>query len=564
MASTAASTTSSQRRSSLRWLYSYLGREKRALFGLALLSLTVTAVVLLQPMLVKLLIDDGLLAGDRTTLVTVAAIMLAAALASTLLSGVNRIYHTAVSGRILFALRQDLFAHMHRLSPRFYQAERAGDLISRLDRDIAEIQRFAVDTLFSSLSALIGLLGTLGLLIYLNAQLASVLLLLIPLQLLFLTKVRPWIEQHNRASRERSADLSAFLTEAVPMVKFTQSSGAQSHQTSRLERLNELFLNSLIALQKVEFFGQAVPSLLVSITRAGVFLVGGLSVINGDMQLGALVAFTTYLGMAFGPVQSLLGLYLSWQRMVISLDRVAYLRQQPAEPTGRQRLPDDARGAIAIRQLSFGHSAAAPLFDNATAQLPAGDKIALQGPSGSGKSTLVDLLLGHCQPHSGTIEIDGVALRDLDLAQWRARVALVSQQPVILRDSLANNLLFSAPHASREQLLAVATQVGLDPLLARLPDGLDSTVGERGETLSGGEKQRIAIARALLRKPLLVILDEPTSALDSAAEQQLITLIDQLFSTTTRLIISHTDSPLKDADRYLTVSERQLQSSGRS
>jgi ATP-binding cassette subfamily B protein len=270
-----------------------LGREKRALFGLALLSLTVTAVVLLQPMLVKLLIDDGLLAGDRTTLVTVAAIMLAAALASTLLSGVNRIYHTAVSGRILFALRQDLFAHMHRLSPRFYQAERAGDLISRLDRDIAEIQRFAVDTLFSSLSALIGLLGTLGLLIYLNAQLASVLLLLIPLQLLFLSKVRPWIEQHNRASRERSADLSAFLTEAVPMVKFTQSSDAQSHQNGRLERLNELFLNSLIALQKIEFFGQAVPSLLVSITRAGVFLVGGLSVIIGEMELGALVGLST-------------------------------------------------------------------------------------------------------------------------------------------------------------------------------------------------------------------------------------------------------------------------------
>ncbi|MFW2421160.1 MAG: ABC transporter ATP-binding protein [Porticoccaceae bacterium] len=559
MAIATAQQTQSQRRSSLRWLYSYLAREKSALAGLALLSLSVTGVVLLQPMLVKLLIDDGLLAGNKSKLVSVALVMLLAALFSTLLSGVNRIYHTAVSGRILFSLRQDLFAHMHRLSPKFYQAERAGDLISRLDRDIAEIQRFAVDTLFSSLSAVIGLFGTVGLLIYLNAPLASVLLVLIPVQLLFLIKVRPLIEQSNRDSRERSADLSAFLTEAVPMVKFTQSSGAQPLQQKRLTHLNDFFLTSLIRLQKIEFFGQAVPSLLVSVTRAGVFLIGGLSVINGTMQLGALIAFTTYLGMAFGPVQSLLGLYLSWQRMVISLDRVAYLRQQSAEPSGSLRLPDNGPGNIVLESVSFSHGDAAILLAQASAHLPGGKKIALQGASGSGKSTLVDLLLGHSQLDSGKIMIDSINLADLDIVEWRKQVVLVSQQPVILRDTLANNLLFSAPNASRKQLLEAATQAGLEPLLNRLSDGLDTTVGERGETLSGGEKQRIAIARALLRKPLLVILDEPTSALDSQSEQQLIALIDQLFASVTRVIISHTDAPLINADIHLQLVDQQLQ-----
>ncbi len=546
-----------QRRQSLRWLYRYLAREKTALIGLAALSLTVTGIVLLQPMLVKVLIDDGLLAGDRSLLVGVAAVMLVAALLSTLLSGINRIYHTAVSGRILFALRQDLFAHMHRLSPRFYQAERAGDLISRLDRDIAEIQRFAVDTLFSSLSAVIGLVGTLALLVYLNAQLASVLLLLIPLQLAFLIKVRPLIERGNRDSRERSADLSAFLTEALPIVKFSQASGAEPLQQSRLQRLNDLFLTSLIKLQKIEFLGQAVPSLLVSVTRAGVFLIGGFAVINGTMELGALVAFTTYLGMAFGPVQSLLGLFLSWQRMVVSLDRVAYLREQPAEPSGERELPAGAVGELRLTDIRFGHGATG-LLCGASALLPAGQKIALQGLSGSGKSTLVDLLLGHHQPATGTITIDAVDLAELDLASWRRRVALVSQQPVILRDTLANNLLFSAPHASRAELHSAAERAGLATLLARLPNGLDSMVGERGDTLSGGEKQRISIARALLRQPLLVILDEPTSALDRAAERELIALIDTLFANTTRLIISHADSPLANADKQLELRDGRL------
>lgn len=551
-------TPKSQRKSALRWLYGYLGREKSALLGLALLSLTVTGIVLLQPMLVKSLIDDGLLAGDTKQLFVVAAIMLGAALASTLLSGINRIYHTAVSGRILFALRQDLFAHMHRLSPQFYHAERAGDLISRLDRDIAEIQRFAVDTLFSSLSAVIGLVGTLGLLVYLNAQLAAVLLLLIPLQLLFLIKVRPLIERGNRDSRERSADLSAFLTEALPIVKFTQASGAQPLQERRLLTLNDLFLTSLIKLQKIEFFGQAVPALLVSVTRAGVFLIGGLAVINGTMQLGALVAFTTYLGMAFGPVQSLLGLFLSWQRMVVSLDRVAYLRSQEAEPSGIEVLPLHARGAVTFDAVSFSHPQQPALLQSASAVLPSGKKIALQGLSGSGKSTLVDLLLGHCQPQTGSISIDSLALSALDTQQWRQRVALVSQQPVLLRDTLANNLLFSAPNATRSELNIAAERAGLAPLLARLPKGIDSSIGERGDTLSGGEKQRISIARALLRQPLLVILDEPTSALDSGSARELIELIDALFSTATRLIISHAESPLANADVQLTLHDGQL------
>ena len=543
----------------LHWLYGFVRPHRLAIAGLLGLSVCASLLVLVQPWLTKQLIDDGLLARNFPVLATVAGLMIVAGLLGTALSGVNRYLHTRLSGRILFALRDDLYQHLQTLSPGFYGQRRIGDLMSRIDGDVAEIQRFAVDSLFSAVSSIIGLLVALGMLLALSWKLSLLALILIPLDVLWLRWMRRKVERDVRQLRERSADVSSFMVETLPVMKFIQSAGQQQREAKRLETLGQGYMSQLLRLQVTEFFTQAVPSTLTSLSRACVFLIGGYWVVQGTWQLGALIAFSTYLGMAIGPVQSLLGLYVAIQRMTVSLGRVMELRgEQPAvlSPSNPKPLPDE--GDLRFEAVHFSHPGRPSTLNGINAHIPYGSKVALSGGSGVGKSTLVDLLQRHHDPQSGRVLLGGVDLRELDLLALRRRIAVVSQDIVLFRGSLADNLAYAVPGASREAVAAVARLAQLDGLIAELPEGLDSPLGERGQQLSGGQKQRIAIARALLQDPLILVLDEATSAVDEATEREVIEAIDRLFARRTRILISHRPSTLANADLCLHLQAGQL------
>ncbi|WP_047527329.1 ABC transporter ATP-binding protein [Pseudomonas sp. 11/12A] len=535
--------------SALRWLYSFVRPHRLAIAGLLGLSVCASALVLVQPWLTKLLIDDGLLARNFPMLVLIAGLMIVAGLLGTALSGINRYLHTRLSGRMLFALRDDLYRHLQTLSPSFYGQRRIGDLMSRLDGDVAEIQRFAVDSLFSAVSSVIGLVVALAMLLTLSWKLSLLALVLIPLDVLWLRWMRRKVERDVRQLRERSADMSSFMVETLPVMKFIQSAGQQQREARRLENLGQGYMSQLLRLQVTEFFTQAVPGTLTSLSRACAFLIGGYWVVQGTWQLGALIAFSTYLGMAVGPVQSLLGLYVAIQRMTVSLGRVMELRgEQPTVLTPATPQPLPASGDLRFDDVHFSHPGRSTTLRGIQASIPYGLKVALSGGSGVGKSTLIDLLQRHHDPQSGRVLLGEVDLRELDLFQLRRRIAVVSQDIVLFRGSLADNLAYAVPDASREAIAEVARLAQLDSLIASLPEGLDSPLGERGQQLSGGQKQRIAIARALLQDPLILVLDEATSAVDEATEREVIEAIDRLFAGRTRILISHRPSTLADAD----------------
>lgn len=548
-------------RRALAWLYGFVRPQLRAIAVLLGLSLGASLLVLAQPWLTKTLIDEGLLAKDFGLLVQVAVAMIAVGLVGTALSGINRYLHTRLSGRILFALRDDLYRHLQQLSPAFYGRKRIGDILSRLDGDVAEIQRFAVDSLFSAVSSLIGLIGAVSLMLLLSWQLSLLLALLIPVEVLWLRWMRRKVEREVRSLRERSADVSSFLVETLPAMKFIQAAGQQAREAHRLEGLGQGYMRQLLRVQVTEFFTHAVPGTLTSLSRACAFLIGGYWVIQGTWQLGALIAFSTYLGMAVGPVQSLLGLYVALQRMTVSLGRVMELQQEPVPvrpPVTPVPLPDGP-GTLRLEGVHFAHEQrAGAVLEGVDAEIPAGLKVAISGASGVGKSTLIDLLQRFYDPDQGRILLDGVDLRELDLLALRRRIAVVSQDIVLFRGTLAENLAYSAPDASREALERVVRLARLDGLVAALPLGLDNPLGERGQQLSGGQKQRIAIARALLQAPLILVLDEATSAVDEATEREVIAAIDQLFAGRTRILISHRPSTLAEADLHLRLEQGRL------
>ena len=533
----------------LRWLYGFVRPQRLAIAGLLGLSVCASSLVLVQPWLVKLLIDDGLLARNFPMLVLIAVLMIIAGLLGTALSGINRYLHTRLSGRILFALRDDLYRHLQKLSPSFYGQRRIGDLMSRLDGDVAEIQRFAVDSLFSAVSSVIGLVVAIAMLFTLSWELSLLALVLIPLDVLWLRWMRRKVERDVRQLRERSADMSSFMVETLPVMKFIQSAGQQQREARRLESLGQGYMNQLLRLQVTEFFTQAMPGTLTSLSRACAFLIGGYWVVQGTWQLGALIAFSTYLGMAVGPVQSLLGLYVAIQRMTVSLGRVMELRgEEPTVFSPAAPKPFPSSGELRFDAVHFSHPGRPSTLNGIEATIPYGLKVALSGGSGVGKSTLIDLLQRHHDPQAGRVLLGEVDLRELELFELRRRIAVVSQDIVLFRGSLADNLAYAVPDASREAIAEVARLAQLDSLIASLPEGLDSPLGERGQQLSGGQKQRIAIARALLQDPLILVLDEATSAVDETTEREVIEAIDRLFAGRTRILISHRPSTLADAD----------------
>ncbi len=547
----------------IRWLAGFVRPHVARLSAVLFLSFLATALSLAQPFITRYLIDDGLLGGNMAIVLMLCGVLLMAAIVSTLLSGVNRWQYVDLSARVLFALRESVFAHLQRLSPAWYARARGGDVLQRLDGDVAEIQRFAIDALLSLVNGIIALTGTLVLMAMLNWKLSLLALAIIPAQLLFLQYMRPRIEERTRTVRERASDLTSFVMESLGAMKLVQAVGGEARQAEALGGLHETYRGDLLRQQMTGFVTTAVPGLLTTLSTAIVFSIGGWMVIEGELTLGALIAFSIYMARASGPVQTLLGLYVATRRARVSLDRVmAIMNETPAvpPPTNARPLPVSAGGNIVLDGVSFAYeNGSTPILHNLCAEFPAGQKVGLVGASGVGKSTLIDLLHRHYDPDEGRILLDGIDLADLDPAELRRRIAVVAQDTVLLSGSIADNIRYAAPWADEAAVLEAARSAQVDEFAGAMPNGYATNVGARGTALSGGQRQRIAIARAILQDPLVLILDEATSAVDRETESSIGAAIDKLFPDRTRLVISHRVETLAGADPIFDMKDGALQ-----
>jgi len=526
------------------------------------LAAGMTGFALAQPYFTKILIDDGLMAGDMDMVIGYAILIIIMAIVVFVISGINRWLYVGLSGRILFRLREDVYARLMKLSPVFFGRWRTGDIVSRLDGDVAEVQRFSTDSLLAVVNGALALTGSLAIMLVLSWQLTLIAFALLPLQIIFLRRMRPRVEQGSLHLREKSADISSFFFETLSSVKFIQSMSGGPGEQQRLSGLNKSYLDELLKLQVVNHMTGGIPGLLTVSATALVFIVGGYYVTSGEATIGTLIAFSAYMARATGPVQTFLGLYVAYQRAMVSLVRVRELRRHKIaviEPEKPHLIGDAVRGEIILDKVSFYYDEgeARGVRDVSLHILP-GQKILITGPSGSGKSTLINLLHRHYDPKYGGITLDGVRYLDMSLRELRSIIAVVDQNTILFHGTVKENITYGLEQATMEQVIVAAKAAQIDDFIQSLPDGYDSHIGERGAQLSGGQRQRLSIARALLMDPKILIMDEATSAVDQETEAELQDMLDRFFEDRTRIIISHHVAAIGRLDRIFVMKDGRL------
>jgi ATP-binding cassette subfamily B protein len=528
------------------------------------LSLVGTGLSLTLPYLTRLLIDRALLGRDTGALVRIVTAFAALTVASFALNVVSGLRYTRVSADILFDMRLALFRHLQCLSPRFYARMPLGQIASRINSDISEIQRVAAEVALSWVGSVVFLAGAIAILIALDPLLFAVSIAVLPLSLVALVRYRRRLEESIAVVRDRSAGIGTFLIEALQGMRLVVTHNAQEREAARFRERNDGFVDALMRMRRLTYLSGGVPGLLLSVGSGAVLLVGGWRVIDGRITMGTLVAFIAYQMRLLGPVQSLMGLYASVATARVSLRRVHEILDTPPEVTESDAatpLPS-VRGDVILDDVTFTFERGAAVLDRVSLTIPAGECVAIVGASGGGKSTIADLLVRQLDPTAGRIRLDGRDLRELRLADVRRHVVVVEQDPFIFHTSVAENIRYARPDADAADVDAAARAAGLADLIDRLPQGIDTPVGERGRALSAGERQRLAIARAFLADPAVLVLDEATGSVDPAMEAQVVSGYEAVMRGRTTIVISHRLEPARRAGRVVVLDRGRIVEDG--
>lgn len=536
-------------------------RRLSLVFGISLIS---TATTLALPYLTKDLIDNALVGRDLGALRRIVLWFALLGVFSFVLNVVSGLRYTRVSAEILFDMRLALYERLQRLSPRFYARTRLGDIIARINGDISEIQRVAAEAALAWVGNVLFLVGSLGMMLWLDWKLTAVALALMPASLWALVHYRRRLEARVGELRQRSADIGSFLIETLQANTLIVTSNAQEREVARFRRLNDAFVTAVMGMQRITYFAGGLPGMLLSIAAAIVFLYGGSRVIDGTMTLGTFGAFLAYQMRVFAPAQALMGLYASLATAKVSWRRVLELLDAPVDVREREDAAPLAhvRGQLAFAGVTLVSDRGLRVLDDVSFEVRPGECVAVVGASGSGKSTIALLATRLLEPDSGTVSLDGCDLRSLKIADVRRHVVLVEQEPTLLHGSIADNIRYVRPAAADEDVMAAARAAGIAEFIEALPQAYRTIVGERGLALSAGERQRVALARAFLANPSVLVLDEPTAALDPVSERLVTEGYESVMRNRTTLLISHRRELAMRADRVVVLDGASVAEAG--
>ncbi|RAY14166.1 ABC transporter ATP-binding protein [Actinomadura craniellae] len=560
-------------------------RELVLFLGLNALA---AAIVVAGPLLLKAIIDRGVLPGSGRVVVWLALAVAGLALVEAVLSLFQRWYSARIGEGLIYDLRTQVFDHVQRMPVAFFMRAQTGSLISRLNSDVIGAQRALTTTLSSVVSNVISLILVLVAMIWLSWQVTLIALVLLPIFIIPAKWVGKRLQRVSREQMQLDAEMSSLMTERFNVAgAMLAKLYGRPHEESRVfsDRAGRVRDIGVVAAMYGRVFFTAL-TLVAALATAMVYGVGGLLVVNGNFELGTLVALAALLTRMYGPLTALSNVQVDVMTALVSFDRVFEvldLKPMVAERPGAERLRGTGGApAIEFDDVTFRYPAAEEVSlaslesiartDTAPARevlhgvdftVAPGEMVALVGPSGAGKSTITHLVSRLYDVTGGTVRIGGRDVRDVTLASLRDEVGVVTQDAHLYHDTIRANMLYARPDATDEEIRAALRAAQIGDLVDAMPDGLDTVVGDRGYRLSGGEKQRLALARLLLKAPSVVVLDEATAHLDSESEAAVQHALRTALAGRTSLIIAHRLSTVREADQILVVAGGRIVERGR-
>ena len=545
----------------------YVARYRgRAL--LAFISLTVAAITtLIVPVAARRMIDFGFTAEGVELINSYFSVMIGIVAVLAAASAARFYLVMTIGERIVADLRRDVFAHLISLSPSFFDSARSGELVSRLTADTTQIKSAVGASVSIALRNVMLFVGATAMMVITSPKLSGFVLLAIPVIVIPLVAFGRWVRRLSRNAQDTLADATSYASELLGAIRtvqaFTGEPVANARFGGEVEQAYEAARTSTWARSILTL----IIIFIVFSSVVVILWVGSHDVLTGAMtqgRLGQFVLYAAFAATALGQLSEVWGEVSSASGAAERLFEILRVKSQIAAPPQPVRLPAPARGDVGFENVRFAYPTRPEVLavDGVNLSVRAGEKVAIVGPSGAGKSTLFHLLLRFYDPASGTISLDGVAIKSADPCELRARIALVPQDSVVFAATARENIRFGRPDASDAEVERAADLAHATEFLRRLPGGFEAQLGERGVTLSGGQRQRIAIARAILRNAPLLLLDEATSSLDAESETLVQTALEELMRHRTTLVIAHRLATVLSCDRIMVMDQGRIVEQG--
>ena len=548
----------------IKRVFSYIGPYWKQ-FILVLVCIALSSVMNLLPSIFTgKIIDDGLIGRNMKLLIIYIIASLGVTFCANMIGGAESYINTWIAQHITFDMRNQMFRHLQKMSQRFFTSSNQGDIITRMTSDIDGVESVITNTFKSILSNSITLVFALIAMFQKNWILALLGIAVIPLFVIPTRKAGKTRWTLTREAQDCNDEVNGILNETLSVSGqlLVKLFGKEDQEYQRYEEVNRRMIKLHI---KERMAGRWFLVVLTTVTSIGpmlLYLVGGILMMKYDSSItvGDITVLVALLGKTYMPVNSLLNIQVDWIRSMALFTRIFEYFDMKIEIENPKDavIPDTASGEVEFKNVDFSYDEDRKILKNISFKLESGRSVAIVGPSGSGKSTIINLIPRLYDVKSGTVSFDGVDVRRLDLNFLRKNVGVVSQETYLFNGSIRDNLLYAKPDATEEEMIEVCRKANIYEFIENQEKGFDTLVGNRGLKLSGGEKQRLSIARVLLKNPALLIFDEATSALDSISESKIQEAIDPIIKERTSILIAHRLSTILAADEILVVKDGEI------